>query len=222
MRPEKKKRQAVLASALLSALFVAAFVSVYIRAKRMERIPYIEHLDDTAVTVDGTDYLFRDLAFYLAYQERETEKQARAYDMEHTSRYWNLRTNGSFIRTKAKDAVMDEAVHDAIFYQMARREGIALSKEEAAYLENQKEDFWNDLEEEGQTRLGVPKEEIDEVLTMAGLARKMQRILAEREGAEEKEYRANGSLYRELLLMHEVKINEALWERLNFGNITIH
>lgn len=222
MKAAKKWRQEVLPIALMLALLVAVCVSLWARAKRMERIPYLEHMDDTAVTVDGTKYRLRDLAVYLAHQEWETEGQAKVYDLEHTSKYWNLHANGSFIRVEARDMAMDLAKHDIIFCQMATEEGLELSEEELAYLQNQIMDFWNDLEEEGQIRLGVSEEEVEQAFRQIGLAQKMQQILADRQGVDYREYNVNGSLYQELLQEHSLQINEKLWKRLNFGNITIH
>lgn len=222
MKAAKKWRQEVLPIALMLALLVAVCVSLWARAKRMERIPYLEHMDDTAVTVDGTKYRLRDLAVYLARQEWETEEQAKVYDLEHTSKYWNLHANGSFIRVEARDMVMDLAKHDIIFCQMATEEGLELSEEELSYLQNQIMDFWNDLEEKGQIRLGVSEEEVEKAFRQMGLAQKMQQILADRQGVDYREYNVNGSLYQELLQEHSLQINEKLWKRLNFGNITIH
>lgn len=222
MKAAKKWRQEVLPIAMMLALLVAVCVSLWARAKRMERIPYLEHMDDTAVTVDGTKYRLRGLAVYLARQEWETEEQAKVYDLEHTSKYWNLHANGSFIRVEARDMAMDLAKHDIIFCQMATEEGLELSEEELDYLQNEIMDFWNDLEEEGQIRLGVSEEEVEQAFRQMGLAQKMQQILADRQGVDYREYNVNGSLYQELLQEHSLQINEKLWKRLNFGNITIH
>lgn len=222
MKRPKSGRQAAGASVIMLALFAAVILSVWVRAKRMEKIPYLDHLDDVAVAIDETEYLFRDMAFYLAYQERMTEEQAKAYDLEHTSRYWNLHTNGSFIRLEAKDAAMDMLIHDVLFYNMAMERGVSLSSEEMEYVENREADFWSDLEEEGQERIGVSREEISQTFDRMGLAQKAQQILADEAGVDYREYNVNGGFYQEFLEEHGCKVNEALWERLNFGNITIH
>ena len=65
---------------------------------------------------------------------------------------------------------MDMAVHDVIFYRMAEEEELSLSEDEKQYVENKSDDFWNDLEEEGQKRLGVSKGEIDDTFLHMGLA----------------------------------------------------
>lgn len=202
---------------LLGAVAAAAWG----RARYTDRISYVKHLDDRAVTVDGTDYTFRDLAVYLACQEREIAEQARVYDLENPSKYWNAHTNGQFIRIAGRDAAMDAAVHDVIFYEMAAEEGTSLSEAEDAFLENQKQDFWSDLEEEGQARLGVSKQEIDGLFDRMALAQKQQQLYADEKGVDLREYNVNGSLYAELLEEHSYEINEKLWKRLNFGNITI-
>lgn len=47
-------------------------------------------------------------------------------------------------------------------------------------------------------------------------------MLAALKGVDNVEYNVNGANYQELLGEHDVSIHEKLWERLNFGNITIH
>lgn len=221
MKYSKSRREAVISTAFMLFLAASVILSLWIRAKKMEKIPYLDHLDDVAVTIDETEYLFRDMAFYLARQEQVTEEQARAYDLERPSRYWNLHTNGSFIRLEAKDAAMDMMAHDVLFFEMAKERGLSLSSEETEYVENQEMDFWYDLEDEGQERLGVSKEEIGKTIYRMGLAQKAQQVLADETGVDYREYNVSGSYYQELLQKHEYKVNEALWERLNFGSITL-
>lgn len=216
---KKDGRQNLQYTAVLLILLGAVFIAVSYRIKSLERISFAEHLDDTAVTVDGTEYKFRDLAVYLASKEQEVQEQAKAYDLKQTSKYWNAHTNGSFIRIEAKDTAMETVVHDVIFYRMAEEQSIRLTQEEAVFVENQKIDFWNDLEEEGQERLGVSYEEIEETFRRMALAQKAQQRLADQEGVDCSEYYFNGESYQKLLGGHEYKINTKLWKRLNFGNI---
>lgn len=217
----REKRQATLFTVAMFILLLAVGISAWYRAKSIEKISYLEHIDDTAVTVDGVKYKFRDLAVYLARQEYAVEEQAKAYDYENTNLYWNLHTNGSFIRVEARNLAMDMAVHDIIFYHMALEEKYELTAEETSYMENQKIDFWNDIEE-GRERLGVSEEEVDETFRKMALAQKRQQILAEEMGVDKEAYDIKGDMYQELLEEHTYQINETLWKRLNFGNITIH
>lgn len=217
-KQKKQTRLAVLAIILI--ISCSAVVSRY-RAESMRKLPYLEHRNDTAVTVDGKGYKLRELAFYLAYEEQTIEEQARAYNLENTREYWNVHTNKAFIRVEARDMAMSMAVHDIVFYQLAQEYELTLTTEEKRYMENQKMDFWNDLEEDGQERLGVTEEEIGESFVRMALARKAQQMLADREGVDVGEYNVNGSMYETLLEEHTYQVNEKLWKRLNFGRITV-
>lgn len=217
----KMDRQSARFTALMMLLLGAVAVAVWGRARRSDSISFKEHLDDWAVTVDGEKYVFRDLAVYLAYKEQEVAEQARAYDLENPKKYWNAHTNGQFIRVAAKNAALDQAVHDIIFYDMAVQEGIDLTDAEAAFAGNQKLDFWNDLEEEGRARLGVSETELDALFERMALAQKQQQIYADRQGVDYREYNVTGSLYEEFLEEHTYQTNKRLIKRLNFGTITL-
>lgn len=221
MKIDKSKRKPAVLLLCVVILFFSVSTASWYRARTIDRIPYRKHLDDVAVTVDDIEYRFRDIAFYLAYEEQMVQQQAKVYDIERTDKYWNLRTEHSYLRLEAKDLAMDMAVHDAIFYQMALKEQITLTKEEQQYMENRKMDFWNDLEEEGQKKLGVSEEEIEEIFYHMALAQKQQQLVADREGVDYREYNVGESYYEALLAEHTYQINEKLWERLDFGKITL-
>ena len=116
---------------------------------------------------------------------------------------------------------MDMMIHDVIFYEMAVEDNVTLTQEEITYMENQKSDFWSDLEEEGWIRLGVSEDEITQTFEMMALAQKEQQLFADKMGVDFREYNINGDSYQELLSEHTYEINEKLWERINFGNITL-
>ncbi len=221
MAAGKMDRQSRKFVALMAVLLGAVAIATWGRARQTNRISYTKHLDDRAVVVDGTEYTFRDLAVYLAYQEQEIAAQAKVYDLEHSEKYWNAHTNGQFIRVAGKNAAMDMAIHDIIFYEMAKQAGTSLSEQERDFVRNQKLDLWNDLEEEGQARLGVSEAEIGALFERMALAQKQQQIYADAQGVDLREYNMNGSRYAELLKEHTYEVNEKLWKRLNFGNITI-
>lgn len=217
----RTKWQSFLTVVAMILSVVVVLSAAWYRGKQLQKISYDEHMDDVAVTVDGREYPFRELAFYLAHQEMETEEQAKVYDLKNPHKYWNLHTNGSFVKIKARDFAMDMAVHDVIFYEMALEDGIELTTEEYDYMENQKMDFWNDIEEEGQKRLGISESEMETAFERMALAQKEQQFLADFKGVDYREYDVNGELYQELLKEHSYEVNENLWERLNFGKIIL-
>lgn len=202
-------------------LLIAIGVYSYQSGKEKEKVEYTEVLDKVAVTVDGKNLTIRDMDFYVLYEEKTVEEQAIVYSPEDTNSYWNLHINGEFIKVSAQTAAMDMAVHDEIFYQMAIAEEIVLSEEEERILKESQNDFWMDLSDEAKERIGVSEEEIDETMEKIALAQKYQSIYANLQGVSYEDCEFNGSEYENLLNSHEVEINSKIWDRLDFGNITL-
>ena len=61
---------------ILAVLAVIAGVYAYNYHDMKQNIVYNEHLEDVAVTVNGKELTLRDMAFYVAYEEMNVEKQA--------------------------------------------------------------------------------------------------------------------------------------------------
>ena len=130
---------------ILAVLAVIAGVYAYNYHDMKQNIVYNEHLEDVAVNVNGKELTLRDMAFYVAYEEMNVEKQALVYDSDNPNKYWNIHTNGEFVRVTARKAAMSMAIHDEIFYEMAKKESITLTDDEKAALKNSEKDFWYDL-----------------------------------------------------------------------------
>ena len=83
------------------------------------------------------------------------------------------------MKLTAKQAALDMAVHDEIFYQMAVAEGMKLDvTERQNILENDESDFWSDLEDWQREQLGISEEELDSEMEKIALADKYQSIYA--------------------------------------------
>ena len=121
---------------ILAVLAVIAGVYAYNYHDMKQNIVYNEHLEDVAVNVNGKELTLRDMAFYVAYEEMNVEKQALVYDSDNPNKYWNIHTNGEFVRVAARKAAMSMAIHDEIFYEMAKKESITLTDDEKAALKN--------------------------------------------------------------------------------------
>lgn len=87
---------------ILAVLAVIAGVYAYNYHDMKQNIVYNEHLDDVAVIVNGKELTLRDMAFYVAYEEMNVEKQALVYDSDNPNKYWNIHTNGEFVRVAAR------------------------------------------------------------------------------------------------------------------------
>lgn len=183
---------------------------------------YNEHLDDAAVTIDGEDVTFRDLAFYILFEERKVEEQAKVYNKDYTKDFWNLYTNETFIQSASKDAVIDMAIHDHLFYQLAVAEGMnTLSAEEETDLAYAINDFWEDLLDVQWEKLPCDEETINEQIRIAAIAEKYQNHLAEEKGPSQAAYNYDGYYYGQIRDEHSVKINKKLWDKFVLGDITL-
>ena len=115
-RRSPKKYLVTLALSVL--VVVLGWYSMQNRSGR-DRLVYADSLDLVAAEVNGEELTLRDLAFYVAYEEAEVEERAIAYDPDDTIQFWNLHTDGVFIRNAARNAAIQMAIHDEIFYRMA-------------------------------------------------------------------------------------------------------
>lgn len=166
-KSQKKRIWFITILILLVLLLISLFVS-----ERRGKIVYREYLSEDILTVDGEKLQLGDLAMYIAYEELKVEDEAAAYDYYDTNKYWNLHTSGRFVKEVAKTHVIEMAVHDEIFYRQAMAEKLTLDEKEEEQLCSRQEDFWTDMTEEQQERLGVDKAEIDRQLEKAALAQK--------------------------------------------------
>ena len=188
---------------------------------RVEPIDFNEHLDETVLELDGQKYPLRELAFYVAYEEQLIQEQAVIYDAENPNAYWNTHINGHFMRVQARDQAMNQAIHDLIFYGMAVDMGMELDQEEIDYATGRSEDFWTDLGEKAQERLGVTGEELKEDLLRMALAQKYQSLYAAMQNVPEEDCYVDGAAYETLLGEHTYKIRDRLWQGVSMGHVTL-
>ena len=207
---------------LLIAVVISGVYAYRYHQGQKQDIVYREHLDDVAAVVNGNELTFRDLAFYVAYEEQQVEKQAVIYDPDKPNKYWNVHTNSEFIRVTARKNAMSMAIHDEIFYEMAVKESITLSDDEKKSLENSQKDFWSDLlDVDGAAKLGVTQEEINATMEKAAIAQKYQEIYAQLNNADTSDYDFSSGRYKELLEENKYQIKEQMWNRVGMGNVTL-
>lgn len=207
---------------LVSIVMVIVAAASFYRAGSTGKVNYKEHLSDNILTINGEDLTLSDIAFYIAFEEIQVEEQARIYDEKNTNKYWNLHINGEFIKISTKQAVIDTAVHDWIFYQMAEENGTALTEEETTLYKNTAYDFWMDLSEEQKERIGISYEDVEENVRQIALAEKAQQEYAASVNRSFSTFAYDASGYAELLKEHRVKVNKRLWRRIDYGNIIVH
>lgn len=188
---------------------------------RQKTIVLAGHLDDTVLRLDGQKYPLRKLAFYIAYEEQTVQEQALLYDADDPNKYWNTHINGHFVRVRAREEAMNLAIHDFIFYNLSQELDMELDQEEIVYAAAQAKDFWMDLGETGQQRIGITQDELTEDLLCMALAQKYQQLYAAMQGVPEEDCEVGGIVYGQLLQEHSYKITDSVWEGISMGHVTL-
>lgn len=218
-----KSPRKYLVTVVLLALVIVLGVRAIDLGNLREKLVYKDSLDLVALTVNDTDLNLRQLAFYVAYEEMQVDGKAHIYDPDHPGKYWNLHIDGVFMRIAARDAAMQMAVHDEIFYQMAVEDGVELTQEQRALLENDEADFWNDLQEyDGADRMGITREDVHGTMERIAYAQNYQAIYARLQDAEYEDYDFTGEAYKAFLEECSYKVKDSVWERISFGNVILH
>jgi len=202
-------------------IVVMGFVANHIRESR-EEIVYYEALDQVIATVQGKEFTLRDFAVYVAFQEEQTQEQALIYDSDNTRKYWNTNLNGEFISHTARNTAMSMAIHDELFYQLSEELKVTLTEEELKILENDANDVWSDLVEEGKDKkLGITKEDVYHSYYKIACGQKAQNIYAAMDGVNYEDYDSGEEDFLSFLENYEYTIEESVLERLDFGDITL-
>ena len=198
------------------------FYGCYEGYLRRHSLDVLDNLDEVAATVDGEPLTLRDLGFYFLLQEKRVEEEAEVYNKDRTTDFWNIHTNGFFLKGQAKEAVIQLAIHDRIFYRAARKANIVLSSDEQQMLEDARTDFWADLYEEQLERIPGDYNSVNETMRQIALAEKYQAMLAEEMGTTYAGLNWGGYDYDSLLREeHHVDIHEKVWRRVALGDITL-
>lgn len=201
-----------------------AIVSMIANHTRLSRedIVYPNSLDLVVATVEQEEITLREFALYVAHQEMEVQKQANVYDPEDTRKYWNVHTDGVYISHAARNEAMSMAIHDELFYQFAMELQLKLTEEELQILQNDVDDFWFDLTDDGkEEKLGITKEDIYAAMEKIAYAQKAQYICAGMDGVDYSDYDYYEEVFLDFLSDYKYNVNDSVLNRLDFGDITL-
>ncbi len=203
-------------------LAIVLLYGIYTSYQKHTVLDYHANLDEVAAYVDDDVITLRDMGFYVLLQEHLVEEKAAIYNERSTKDFWNLHINGIFIQAQAKKAAMGMAIHDRIFYREAVKEGIVLTSKEKEQLENARTDFWADLSDEQKERIPGTFESVNRTIKEIGLAEKYQRKLVDEMHTSHAGLGYDGYDYKKIMKNeHDVRINNAIWDRVVFGDITL-
>lgn len=190
--------------------------------KNREAFVFADHLNDTAVTINGEALSYEELSFYVLYIEMKVERDARVYNPESPKDWWNSYLNGKFVSVQASEIAMDTAIHDYIMYKGAVSEHMTLNEEEKQQLAYRQTDFWEDLYDEQLKNLPTSRENINEQIEHIALGEKYQQKLSSEKGVNNFEYDYDGYEYKKMLESdYKIDIDDH-YKKLVFGEITLH
>lgn len=199
----------------------AIIITKQVRLERME-IVYPESLDMVVATVQNEEMTLRDFAVYVAHQEANVQEQAMAYDLKDTRKYWNVRTDMGFISQVARNEAMSMAIHDTLFYQLYEDLHMEFSQEELLMIQNNADDFWQDLvDEEKDSKLGIAREDVYNTMYKIACAQKAQVIYAGIEAVDYEDMDYASPAFLEFLNDYEYEVNDRVLNRIDFGDITL-
>ena len=206
---------------LLIITIITGVIAVENRTSRQD-IVYSESLPVVVAVVEGEAISLRDFAVYVAHQEAQVQEQAIIYDPEDTRKYWNVHTDGTFISHAARNEAMSMAIHDELFYQLSKEFAISFSEEEMQILENDVNDFWNDLvDEEKEKRLGITREDVYNTMYKIAVSQKSQMIYAKMYGVDYEDFDFYEEEFLAFLEEYEYEVDDSVLNRIDFGDVTL-
>jgi len=206
---------------LLIITIITGVIAVENRTNR-EDIIYYEALDKVVAVVEGEEITLRDFAVYVAHQEAQVQEQAIVYDPDDTRKYWNVHTDGTYISHAARNEAMSMAIHDELFYQLSQEFDISFTDEEMSIIENDVEDFWNDLvDEEKEKRLGITKEDVYNTMYKIAVSQKSQMIYAKMHGVDYEDFDFYEEEFLAFLENYEYEVDDSVLNRIDFGDVTL-
>lgn len=225
----KSKKKLLIIVAILVVISVILGELYYLKS----RFHYEDHLDETVVTVDGTDITLRQFGYYIFVIEDFVQKQALLYDKEDPTHWWHTHfaagLDSTFVSDYARKTAIDTCVCNEIYSREAIKLGFELnSVEEQSALEQEKEMYARmDLYQRAIT--GLDEGMILDYKRKEILATKYATYLAgttDLSGYSEEPLKLvnwDGEYYLNVILpQHEIIQNDKLLKKITLGRITVN
>ena len=206
---------------------VIAFLFVYYSHKN-EPFVYEEHLEEKVFTIsEGKQSKYtmtidlQEMTYYVINVEGDIHEMAIQYNSDNPDAYWRVKRKGTYtMRQYAKELAFDSCVRDNIYYIEALKAGVELTEEERMMA---KKDAKTILENASAKWLQVSDFTIDVLYYIEEklyIASKYVNKLSEN-GYTNEELELKGTYYEKLREQYSISVNEKLWDKVKFGNITL-
>ncbi len=203
-------------------LLVTALVGVHaFYSSQKSRFAVEEHLQDTIIEVDGQPVTLQDMAFWILDTETTVQEQAVQYDPGEPERYWRARVNRRFVNQMVKEGIVNTVIHDEIFYQMAVRDGVVLTPEQMAVVEDKAELYYLELTDQQKATLQISEEDIRRAMEKIGTAEKYAEYFCIERNCQPEDAAVSGEAYERELSHHDYKLYRDVWNKVKVGTLTI-
>lgn len=186
-----------------------------------EKFNILKHLDETVVTVDTNDLLMSDMMYYIMVMENTVEGQALIYNSSDPKSYWNIHVNGVFMSVYAKEQVLNQAVYEEIMYNLALKDNISLTAADLKTISSTAGDKYDDMTNYQRKATNLNYDNIVNAVTKSAMVDKYNQHLIDSGVISDSDSGIDGNYYLGLKDSHNIETNDALWEKVNLGDITI-
>ena len=106
---------------VLLVLVIATGLAAYKQQVQRTKLVYADSLDMVALTVDEEELDLRDMAVYVALQEKKVQQDALVYNPDKPESYWNAYTNQHFVRAMSTGNLVRFFQYQKIFSDSLHR-----------------------------------------------------------------------------------------------------
>lgn len=206
---------------------VVLFMMIYVNNKS-DDFKYSRHLDERVVSIsssasesDTVSIDMQEMAYYIINVEGNINDMAYQYNSKSPAKFWNLKVETTYtMRDYAKDLAMDSCVRDNIYYIEALKNGMELTEEEKKLASENAYAIMKNLTGRQMDLSDFTYEVLYGIETKLFIASKYANSLSEN-GYDKDELELEGSYYNELRSAYNVSVNEELWDKVEFGNLSI-
>lgn len=216
-----KKEMITVICILVIMVCIAAFFAISSEALRNNQFNYEQSLEETAVTVGDQKISLKEASYYIMVMESNYNEAANIYNADNLDSFWNVNINHKYIKTMAKEAIIDACIRDNVYYQQARKEGYELNEDSIKLVEEQALDEMGKLTADQMEITDYTKEDMIKVLTKIQYAKEYVSDLMD-EGYTEEELDTGGSKYEEIENKYHPKSNDNVWDNITIGKVTIN
>jgi hypothetical protein len=204
----KVKKSSVIAVLLLMLLLIGSIRLSYYQYDHTEEFVFSEHLDETAVEIDGEEIPLQELSYYIMVLEEKIEEMAVVYDEEDPDAFWRIYTNGDFLVNTAEELAMETCIKDNLYTMEAEKIRLTLDEDDETQIEEEVDTLCEEMTDKQKQVTGLDKELLTQIKKKQYLSAKYELLAGE-------------DAYDSVYAAHTVKINTKLWDKVKLGTITI-